>query len=412
MLTDDPIVSRYPDFLPSDQEISLAWEILQCPENENLLQELTHNVSIGGCAHSTLRRFCWQARQERKVGHECAEGAVDWLRRCVHSRERFAMDSLLQFGVFPVEFRDLYVATIPFSFHGTDKQGHPVLIFRYGSVDIAAFQHLWSEGEALRESAGLAVNGAVLFHLRAMEYVTRVRMAEETNRQGRVVDRMLVIMDLGGVSVKHYDDSLRSFLTGISQESLPLWPETLHATIVVNVPWLVSRVVWPVASSFMQPVTQAKFSVLSSATEIRARLLDFLEEEDIPPYLGGCCTCTECSSGQLRGGLMHIWEKEAEQRMQQGQVHEQLEQEEEESQRSVGILASARVEAIPEASDLESSCEGYVAAVTETASEATTQAEINESTLAEDIAAAETLASTPLSDYKRSLAKSETNLGA
>merc|ERR1712008_505612 len=121
---------------------------------------------------------------------------------------------------------------------------------------------------------------------------------------------------------------------------------------VVYVPWLGSRVAWPVASSFMQPVTQAKFSVLSSATQIRARLLDFLEEEDIPPYLGGCCACTECSSGQLRGGLMHIWEKEAEQRMQQGQVHEQLEQEEEESQRSVGILASACVEAVPEASDL------------------------------------------------------------
>jgi len=141
-----------------------------------------------------------------------------------------------------------------------------------------------------------------------MEYLTRVVMAQETGRQGRVVDRMLAIMDMGGIGLRHLDRSLKDFLGAVSKASTPLFPETVHAVVVAHVPWVVSKAGWPIARSFVHPVTQAKVAVLASRAEVRARLLEDIAPESLPPYLGGGCACTECCSGQLRGGSMAAWE--------------------------------------------------------------------------------------------------------
>jgi len=310
MLRDDPIVLRYPEFLPTEEEVGLTERLLRSPENRHLWEALCQTVCIGDCPTSTLRRFCWQAREERLFGEACAAGAKDWLCRCLEARERLKMDSMLGSDPFPASFRELYTATVPFSFHGTDRQGHPVYIVRYGSVDVAAFRRLWAAGEQLASAAGLAVNGVVLFHLRAMEYLTKVVMRDETQRQGRVVDRILTIMDVGGLGLQHLDGTLKDFLAAISKESVPLFPETLHAAVVAHAPWVVSKAAWPLARRFMHPVTQAKFAILTSAREVQAKLLEDIEPESLPPYFGGRCKCRECSSGQLRGGSLWTWENE------------------------------------------------------------------------------------------------------
>jgi len=310
MLRDDPIVLQYPDFLPTEDEVDLAWNILQEPACEAKLSALTQHIAIGGDARATLRRFCWQAREEHKLGEDCAKGAIEWLERCMASRQKLGIDSILGAGPFTAAFHDLYFRTIPLSFHGVDKLGHPVHIVRYGLVDVKALQELWEAGQQLQESADLPVNGAVLFHLRAMEYAMRVLMGRESERQGRVVDRMLVIMDMGGIGMRHVDPLLRNFLKPVSGESLSLYPETLHATIIANAPWLVARAAWPLAKKFVHPVTQAKITVLGAGQALTNKLLEFIDVSNIPPYFGGHCECVECSNGHLSGGSLRTWEEE------------------------------------------------------------------------------------------------------
>eukprot|EP00928_Gymnodinium_smaydae_P043256 TRINITY_DN29021_c0_g2_i1.p1 TRINITY_DN29021_c0_g2~~TRINITY_DN29021_c0_g2_i1.p1 ORF type:complete len:465 (-),score=91.65 TRINITY_DN29021_c0_g2_i1:190-1485(-) len=310
MLADDAIVARYPQYLPTEEEIDLAARLLQRPEFATLRTQLHQHVAIAGCARSALRRFCWQAREDHKVGEECAQEALQWLRRCVENRQRLRMDIVLQTECpFSAEFRELYISTVPFSFHGTDRQGHPVLISRYGSVDVAALRRLWAEGEALQRRANLGVNGAVLYHLRAMEYLTKVVMAEESARQGRIVDRILVIVDLNGLGLRHLDACLKGFLGSTSRESVPLFPETLHATVVANVPWVVAKALWPLGKKLLHPVTQDKFMFTASANDLRATLDKLIPHEQIPPYLGGACRCAECASGSLHGGSLRDWEE-------------------------------------------------------------------------------------------------------
>jgi len=307
MLQTDPIVLKYPHFLPKEEEVDAAIRLLE--DRAELKKTLTESVCIGGCERSAIRRFCWQAREEHKFGDACAHGAVEWLLKCVAARAKLQMDSLLWKGPFDADFRAKYLAAMPFSVHGLDKQGHPVMIARYGSVDLQAFRALWEEGEALQKKAGLAVNACVLFHLRAMEYVTKIVMAEESKRQGRVVDRILLIMDMNGISLKVVNSPLKAFLGAVSKESVPLFPETLHATVLANVPWVVSRAAWPIVKTFLHPVTQDKFMISSSAAELKSKLLELMDVKDIPPYFGGSCCCAECKLGTLRGGSLWQWEE-------------------------------------------------------------------------------------------------------
>jgi len=250
MLRHDPIVRQYPQYLPSQDEVASTRKLLLQTENSKLWDELCQHVQIGGDPDAVLWRFCWQARQDGLCGHAVAQGALEWLKNCLQARTRLRMDSLLREGPFNSEFRELYFAAVPFSFHGIDRQGHPIVINRYGSVDVAAFERLWAAGEAVSERNKLEVNGAVLFHLRAMEYLTKVVMAEESERQGRVVDRILVIADLDGLGMRHWNPAVKSFLKSVSQESRNLFPETMHATMVANAPWLLAKGVWPIVKMF------------------------------------------------------------------------------------------------------------------------------------------------------------------
>eukprot|EP00928_Gymnodinium_smaydae_P036599 TRINITY_DN25557_c0_g1_i1.p1 TRINITY_DN25557_c0_g1~~TRINITY_DN25557_c0_g1_i1.p1 ORF type:complete len:336 (-),score=52.96 TRINITY_DN25557_c0_g1_i1:43-1050(-) len=310
MLRNDPIVSKYPEYLPTEDEVALTAELLRREENEPLRRALEAHVRIGGDAEASLWRFCWQARQDGERGDACATGALRWLARCVENRARLGMDKLLnRTDLFSTAFGDNYVAAFPFSFHGVTKGGHPVYVARYGSVNVKALERVWQEGEALQRSFGLAVNGAVLYYLRAMEYMTQVVMGRESERQGRVVDRMMAILDFEGVGMHLWNSCVKAFLSGVSSESSALFPETLHCMVVTNVPWLISNALWPIARNFMHPVTQAKIC-FARGSDVPKVLLQHVSAELLPPYLGGACTCKECESGALRGGSMRLWEED------------------------------------------------------------------------------------------------------
>eukprot|EP00933_Yihiella_yeosuensis_P054635 TRINITY_DN53138_c0_g1_i1.p1 TRINITY_DN53138_c0_g1~~TRINITY_DN53138_c0_g1_i1.p1 ORF type:complete len:323 (-),score=50.60 TRINITY_DN53138_c0_g1_i1:74-949(-) len=142
-----------------------------------------------------------------------------------------------------------------------------------------------------------------------MEYLTKVVMAQESERQGRVVDRILVIADMDGLSTQHWNESVKEFMKCIAKESRFLFPETMHSTVVANVPWLLAKAVWPIVRMFLHPVTQSKF-VFASAGDVQSRLLELVDSSNLPPFLGGSCCCQECLSGNLRGGSMQKWEEE------------------------------------------------------------------------------------------------------
>ncbi|CAK0814177.1 unnamed protein product [Prorocentrum cordatum] len=297
MLRHDPIVLRFSELLPSEQEHIM------------LAQDLERSVAIGS-AEATLWRYCWQSR--RQAGPGVRGGRPGGARAHRAGAEPAGLgrspEGAALHGGLPGSGRRILLGDAFQLPRGRQAGASRVHREIRGQVRAEAFGRLWSMGQALQQRERLAVNATVLFALRSFEYLTKVVMADETLRQGRVVDRVLFVSDFGGLQLSQLDASFHEYCKSMAKEMITLFPETLHCTIVANVPWIIAWNVWPLLRRLLHPVTQAKLLFLHSAG-LRQKLLELVEPDQLPPYLGGSCCCRECVSGQMRGGSMRAWEE-------------------------------------------------------------------------------------------------------
>lgn len=294
MLARDPLVLKeFPHFLPAAEEIALAEELLG--EQGELKRVFDEDICIGNDSIASLRRFCWQAREEKLQGKECAVRAVALIGECAALRSQLSLDSIIEAPPFGGSFWKLFLQTVPVSMHGNARGGQPMVAVRVGQIDVQAMEVLWSQGEAA--SVG-DLNGTVLAFIRLIEILTRRWMASETSSRGETVDRALFVYDFAGFTNGHLR-WLKDLLGTASKKTVALYPETVHRTIAVNVSWAISRLVWPIARTLLPPVSQKKILVLDSGSS-REGLLREVEEHILPDFLGGSCTnWQECSSGRL-----------------------------------------------------------------------------------------------------------------
>lgn len=70
------------------------------------------------------------------------------------------------------------------------------------------------------------------------------------------------------------------------------YPESMGLMFVVNAPWAFSAV-WSICKSFVDERTQKKIQIMNTGYE--KKLLEVIDAENLPAFLGGTCTCA--SSG-------------------------------------------------------------------------------------------------------------------
>lgn len=76
MLATDPLVNEYfPHYLPSEEELSVTEKLVAGkPQLQEQLQEF---VAINADVKATLRRFCWQAKQDGLQGGCLCRGGCE-----------------------------------------------------------------------------------------------------------------------------------------------------------------------------------------------------------------------------------------------------------------------------------------------------------------------------------------------
>jgi len=98
---------------------------------------------------------------------------------------------------------------------------------------------------------------------------------------------MTVIMDLGGLGLKHlYSPAIQCF-RNIARQGEDNYPERLKRCFIVNAPSVFPRV-WNLVKNFFDPRTQKKIVILGA--DCFSELVKFIPEENIPAYLGGKST--------------------------------------------------------------------------------------------------------------------------
>ncbi|CAE7438829.1 SFH1 [Symbiodinium natans] len=281
MLADDPLVNKYfGHYLPSQEELDLTAQLLSAkPELEEHAKDC---IVIHGDAVATLRRFCWQAKQLGLSGKLCAEEALNLLQQCSERRLLLGLDTILRSRSVPDEFWTSFIDTVPQTYHGLGLRGQPIVLIRAGSIDPAAMGKLLNSGDAL--SVG-DVNAAVLCFLRCEECLFRQTVPKASEQVGRLVDRVILIIDLWGLGRGHFRFA-RDFLAAAVKQTVVLYPETLDHILVVNAAWSFATLLWPILKQLLHPVSQRKV-VIADASHTRERLLEHMSAECLPSYFGG-----------------------------------------------------------------------------------------------------------------------------
>ncbi|KAJ3021197.1 cytosolic factor, phosphatidylinositol/phosphatidylcholine transfer protein [Thoreauomyces humboldtii] len=167
-------------------------------------------------------------------------------------------------------------------FHKVDKEGTPIFIERTGYHDVK----------------GLAVKcpqAAMLdWHIRNNEMIFNVLMPECSERIGKTVTKHTVIFDCTNLGLWQFDMTGLNLLRGISDLDSKVYPERLGKLFIVNTPGVFSRA-WSIISRWLDKRILEKIFICGS--DYKQVLLNHIEAENLPDFLGGTCTCSHMPGG-------------------------------------------------------------------------------------------------------------------
>ena len=111
------------------------------------------------------------------------------------------------------------------------------------------------------------------------------------------MQKSLTIIDFTDGGVTTANSQTRALFKIAAQVGQDYYPETLGNLYVVNAPFLFSGI-WSVAKGFLDEVTRKKIKIIG--WNYLPTLLEHVNEEDLPSFLGGKCTCSEFEGGCIR----------------------------------------------------------------------------------------------------------------
>jgi hypothetical protein len=105
----------------------------------------------------------------------------------------------------------------------------------------------------------------------------------------------VTIVDLKGVGLGHFTAKAREFLAVTSKISSNNYPEILGSMYVVNTPGIFPMI-WNQVKSILDPGTRAKIHLINSK-QTREKLLEVIDADQLPCFLGGDCKCDANAGG-------------------------------------------------------------------------------------------------------------------
>eukprot|EP00826_Nyctotherus_ovalis_P030031 TRINITY_DN2383_c0_g5_i1.p1 TRINITY_DN2383_c0_g5~~TRINITY_DN2383_c0_g5_i1.p1 ORF type:complete len:170 (-),score=32.28 TRINITY_DN2383_c0_g5_i1:167-676(-) len=118
---------------------------------------------------------------------------------------------------------------------------------------------------------------------------------------GKKIETNFTILDLKGGSSSLLSPSVQGFLKIAIQICQDYYPETLGMMYVINVSWII-KTGWWIVKPFLDAKTVAKIRIKGS--EYEKELLQYVDAENLPKFLGGAC---ECQPGGCVGANPGPW---------------------------------------------------------------------------------------------------------
>eukprot|EP01007_Sphenomonas_quadrangularis_P000093 NODE_1041_length_1030_cov_452.697248_g865_i0.p1 GENE.NODE_1041_length_1030_cov_452.697248_g865_i0~~NODE_1041_length_1030_cov_452.697248_g865_i0.p1 ORF type:complete len:307 (-),score=55.66 NODE_1041_length_1030_cov_452.697248_g865_i0:78-998(-) len=214
--------------------------------------------------------FIWRFLKARKYDlDQTCKMIIDWFTW----RREERIDSVTEEN-FPADCSKLY----PCGYHGRDKRGNYIRVERPGQS---------SPGDAFDK---YSMDVALRWHVCVME--TGRKTFE--SMLGGTGDGVVVIMDLSGFGVKHFNKQSMRFSKTVAALDYACYPEFLREVYVVNAPTAFGGA-WKILSHLMDANTRSKIQVLGK--DYMQTLSQHVDPAQLPNFLGG--GCRYCPNGCL-----------------------------------------------------------------------------------------------------------------
>lgn len=182
----------------------------------------------------------------------------------------------------PESFRRINEALGGGCHHKWDKDGNPLYIERLGYHDCKKLAKLCS------------VDEIVDFHVNVNEFMTRVLMKERSDAIGKIIDKHVVVFDCTGMGLHQFHMPALNILRSVSELDQKHYPERMSKIFLVNAPYLFWKA-WSIIKAWLDPRTAAKVHILGK--DYSTVLLQHIEADSLPVFLGGSCTCDHIEGG-------------------------------------------------------------------------------------------------------------------
>ncbi|KAJ4869248.1 CRAL-TRIO lipid binding domain protein [Raphanus sativus] len=202
--------------------------------------------------------------------------------RMLRWRKEFGADTVME----EFEFKEIdeVLKYYPQGHHGVDKDGRPVYIERLGQVDSTKLMQVTT------------LDRYVNYHVMEFERTFNVKFPACSIAAKKQIDQSTTILDVQGVGLKNFNKAARDLVTRLQAVDGNNYPESLNRMFIINA-GSGFRMLWSTVKSFLDPKTTAKINVLGN--KYQSKLLEIIDESELPDFLGGTCTCAE-SGGCMR----------------------------------------------------------------------------------------------------------------
>jgi hypothetical protein len=214
-------------------------------------------------------------------------------------REESKVNELVASFAFPE--KEAVFAIHPQYYHKTDKAGRSIYIEHLKKMDI---------GKLFKETTQERL---ISRHIREYEKFTRYRLQACSAKKGENIEQGFSIIDLKGVPLSQFNQ-VRKIISSLSEISSNYYPETMGKMFVINTPTLFTAV-WAMLKTMLDEHTVSKIQIVGS--NYQKHLLEHIDAENLPAYLGGTCECEggcdrsdkgPWNDGSVAGYPVPLWE--------------------------------------------------------------------------------------------------------
>jgi len=219
-----------------------------------------------------LLRFCRARKFDLEKTFLMFSNFIQWrIDNQVDTIETFQFPELL-------EVKKYYIH----GYHKTDKLGRPIYIEQTCKLNVTELFKATSEERLVK------------YYVKEYEKLLKVRFPSCSKEKGTLIDRSLTIMNVEGIGLSLLVGQTKKFLKLAADIAQDYYPEMLGTMFLINSSFAFN-LVWSVAKGFIDAKTVAKFNLEKS--KYQPKLLELVDEENLPSFFGGKCTCSHIEGG-------------------------------------------------------------------------------------------------------------------